>query len=63
MIQSLFEGAALAKTKPTLVPSAGLINDELDIQAGGLWGDDDLPMDDEDGMPKDDADILDEEGR
>lgn len=60
--QSLFEGAALAKTKPTLVQSSGLVNEEHDVQAGGLWGDDDMPLDDEDAMLKDENDIGDEEG-
>jgi hypothetical protein len=53
----------LAKSKPGLVSNAGLISgEEIDIQPVGGWGDDDLQMDDEDGVGKEDGDILGEEG-
>jgi len=55
-LQSLFEGAAFAKRKPELAPTAGLAGEEIDISMAGGWGDDDLQFDDDNtGGEKDDV--------
>jgi coatomer protein complex subunit alpha (xenin) len=61
--QSLFEGAALTKAKPTLTTNVGLMSEEIDVIPVGGWGDDDMQLDDEDGVGKDDNDLPGDEGK
>jgi coatomer protein complex subunit alpha (xenin) len=54
--KSLFEGAALAKTKgSSTVTNAVLTSEELDITPVGGWGDDNFGLDDDNLGEKDDA--------
>ena len=48
VLQSLFEGAALAKSKGTgAINNPVLTSEELDVTPTGGWGDDDLGFDED----------------